>query len=85
MGIDCTRPEARRIWPREKSRVERRRNVNLLIVHLRSEEESLAGEVAGARRSERVPVRSRAMVDVRATMETWVAGELALGTVEEGG
>lgn len=64
--------------------MERRRNVNLLIVHLRSEE-SFAGEVAGARRSERVPVRSRAMVDVRATMETCVAGELELGIWEEGG
>lgn len=35
--------------------------------------------VVGASRSERVPVRRRARVEVRATMETWVAGELELG------
>lgn len=41
--------------------------------------------VVGARRSERVPVRRRAMVEVRATMETCVAGELEGGMGVEGG
>ena len=39
----------------------------------------------GARRSERVPVSRRARVEVRATMETCVAGELELGIGVEGG
>ena len=40
-------------------------------VHLRA----LLSSFVGARRSERVPVTRRAMVEVRATIETWVAGE----------
>ena len=39
----------------------------------------------GARRSERVPVARRARVDVMATIETFVAGELERGGPGEGG
>lgn len=42
------------------------------------------GEV-GARRSLRVPVSSRARVEVKATMDTFVAGELEGGMETEGG
>ena len=75
-------PEARRIWPSEKRRVEKRRKTSLDIVQLRS----LPFSVVGARRSESVPVRRRAMVEVRAIIETCVAGELESGGPEvEGG
>lgn len=81
MGVFWTRPEARRAWPREKRRVEIRRNVTRDTVHARW----LEGEVVGARRSERVPVSRRAMVEVVATIETCVAGEFELGIGVEGG
>ncbi len=82
-GFCWTRPEARRAWPREKRRVESRRNVTRETVQVRG----LGGEVVGARRSERVPVRRRARVEVRATMETWVVGEfeVGIGVEVEGG
>ena len=82
MGVRWTAPEARRSWPRDKRRVEARRKAILLRVKVRF----VWGAVEGATRSERVPVTRRAMVDVRATMETCVAGEFRdVGPGEGGG
>lgn len=62
---------ARRSWPREKRKVAVRRNIIREAVQRRW---FLLGEEVGARRSVRVPVARRARVEVRATMETCVAG-----------
>ena len=79
----------RRRRPREKRRVLVRRKVRretvrggLLLGLLLGVG---VGVVEGARRSDRVPVRSLAKVEVRATMETWVAGEFEWGMEAEGG
>lgn len=45
----------------------------------------LFGLDGGARRSESEPVSRRAMVELIATMETFVAGELKDGMREDGG
>ena len=59
-----------------------RRKAILLSVQLRL----LSRSVEGARKSESVPVTRRAMVDVRATIETCVAGEFKdVGPGEGGG
>ena len=65
-GVWCTRPVARRSWPREKRRAKDRRKVRRETVQRRS----LGWEVVGARTSESVPARRRAMVEVKATIET---------------
>lgn len=77
---------ARRSWPREKRRVLVRRKVRRETVkglRVDVDGEGLGWGEVGARRSLRVPVRRRARVEVRATMDTFVAGELegGMGTV----
>lgn len=80
-GRDWTSGVARRSWPREKRRVLVRRKDRREMV---GERGGLVLE-GGARRSLRVPVRSLARVEVRAMMETWVAGEFEDGMEVEGG
>lgn len=81
---------ARRSWPREKRRVlARRKDMRETVMGLRvlllERWEGCIGVEVGARRSLSVPVRSRAKVDVRATMDTFVAGELEGGMETVGG
>lgn len=94
-------PEARRSWPRERRRVHVRRKVRReregrvgLLKEWKEEVEEecgcwwwwwWVGGVDGASRSERVPVRRRARVEVMATMETCVAAELEGGADRGGG
>lgn len=97
VGRDWMAPVARRSWPRERRRVHVRRKVRReregprgLLKEWReevAEEEGgwWVGDAVGASRSERVPVRRRARVEVMATMETCVAAELEGGAVRGGG
>ena len=65
----------------EKRREEVRRKVRREIVI----REDLCLLLVGARRSESVPVRRRAMVDVTARIDTCVAGEFDFGGPEDEG
>ena len=85
------RPEARRTWPRERRRAVRIRKKiremekGLLVSLGGREERELERDwfgwpvVGGAKMSVRVPNAMRAMVEVMATMETWVAAEVVGG------
>ena len=79
---------ARRSCPREKRRVLVRRNDirETVKVFLFAPTSGLVVVVVvGASRSLKVPVSSRASVEVRATMETCVAGEFDGGMEADGG
>lgn len=80
---------ARISWPTEKRRVlVRRKDIRetvkgFLLAAWMSE--WVVAVVVGARRSLNEPVSSLARVEVRATMDTCVAGEFAGGMEAEGG
>ena len=75
---------ARRSWPREKRRVLiRRKDIREMVKGFLVP--GLLLEVEGARRSLSVPVRRRARVEVRAMMDTCVAGEFDEGMEVDGG
>lgn len=76
-GCDWISPDARRIWPAERSRADERRRV----MREMWKDDRVDGD--GERRSDRVPVRIRARVEVRATMEMWVAGVVVVVVVDE--
>lgn len=82
---------ARRSWPRERRRAKVRRKdmretVKGFLVAPVAEEGvvMVVVVVVGARRSLKVPVSSLASVEVRAKMDTFVAGEFE-GGMEAGG
>ena len=80
---------ARRSWPREerraKSRRKDRRETVKGFVVAPVAEEGVVVVVVGARRSLKVPVSSLASVEVRAKMDTFVAGEFEDGMEAGGG
>ena len=81
---------ARRSWPREKRRAkirrkDRRETVKGFLVAPVAEEGVVMVVVVGARRSLKVPVSSLASVEVRAKMDTFVAGEFEDGMEAGGG